>query len=176
MTTVELSRSGAKTFGVLCVISAVFSGLGLLSSFASLFSSSNELYTRLGIEISSDKILPMVFSVLTQAVALAILIFRAKLALGYAKYIDSKKYGYDEPVNPEGPAPYVPYGVGVGSSSQQNPYTYLTQQNEDSPTVDVSDVNPYMDDFNQTAPVCPKCGAPVDSTSPFCGQCGARLM
>ena len=176
MKTVELSRSGAKAFGVLCVISAVFSILSLLSTIFTSIAARKELFARMGISIVSDQTLPLIVSIIAQIITIAIIILRAKIALGYAKYIDEKKFGYNDPQPTGGEAPYVPLGVGVGSNSQQNPYTYLTQKDEDMRTVNVSNVNPYMDDFNEQRPmVCPGCGAPVDGNAPFCGRCGTKL-
>ncbi len=157
MSSVELSRKGAKPYGVFCVILAVFAGLGCIASIPSLFSGGSGLLSGLGYK--KDVTVLRVCSILMQAITCAALVMKAKIALGYAKYIDEKKFGYNEP---ESSAPYIP--------AQQTPYSYLAGSKSATPD---DDVNPYLDEKKQ--PTCPACGAPVDENAPFCGQCGSKL-
>ena len=179
---VELSRSGAKPYGVFCVIAAVSSGFSLLSSFTSLFAGNKETFKELNIVITADTTLPAIMSIIGAAVSFAIVIFRAKIALGYAKYIDGMKFGYNQPYAQEAPAPapFVPSNVGVGSSNtHENPYSYLAQPKATEKDT-TSFTNPYLSKEKTDAPAeknrfCPNCGAKADGNSPFCGQCGAKL-
>ncbi len=174
MTSVELSRSGAKPYGIFCVIAAVFTGLSLISSISALFTNNLDVLREYGIVIKAKTTLPMVMSLIMNAVSLAILIIRSRLALGYAQYIDDKKYGYSEP---PASTPYVPQGAGV-STQQNNPYSYLaqpSQQNQDVSIQEATFVNPYNDTQSAAEPTCPSCGAKVDPDAPFCGQCGSKL-
>jgi len=176
MNSVELSRGGAKPYGVFCVISAAFTAMSLLSSIPTLFVTQEVTVSELNFSLTIHSKFPFVLSVISTAVSLATLILQAKLALGYAKYIDEKKYGYGES-NP--PAAYAPMGVGVGTrSSQPTPYSYLAQPKTEEPAVkDDSFVNPYLDEEKTAAvePTCPACGAKVDGNAPFCGHCGTKL-
>ncbi len=173
MTTVELSCAGARPYGIFCVISAVSAGLSFLSSIPSLFLNGKEMLTSLDIGITSDVTLPAVISLLASAISLAVIILRAKLALGYAKHIENYKYNYNEP------AASREMPIGVGSHTQQNPYTYLAQQNTEVSMKEATFVNPYVDrdeeNTESAQTVCPNCGAPTDGKAPFCGQCGFKL-
>ena len=164
ISSVELQSKGARPYGVMCVIGAVFSGIGLtnlFTNFAALFTApANGAY-----------IAYIIISALFQIAGFVALIFEAKIALGYKKYIDDKKYGYSQPVAPS--APYSPFPYGQGNSAPQNPYAAPARQD---PT------NPYADSYtsapvNKSAgsSVCPHCGAGVDPAAPFCGNCGNKL-
>ena len=163
ITTVELQSKGARPYGVMCVIGAVFSGLGLtsvLSTFTSLAL----------VPANGTYITYIILTSLVQIAAFVALIFEAKIALGYKKYIDDKKYGYSQPVAPS--APYAPFPYGQNSSAPQNPYASSTARPDPS--------NPYADSYtaapaSTAAPVCPHCGAKVDPSAPFCGTCGNKL-
>lgn len=169
MNTVELSRKGAKAFGVFSVICAVGAIGGLISSVVQLFTGSKDILKELGIVITSNTTAPTIIGIITSVVTIVIYILQAKIALGYARYIDEKKFGYNEPA---AQAPYAP----IGTNGQQNPYSYLAQQ---KPTEDADFVNPYLDtqeaDTQKAQTTCPACGARVDDNAPFCGQCGSKL-
>jgi len=162
ISSVELQSKGARPYGVMCVIAAVFSGLGLtdlLPNFVALFK----------VPANGTYIAFVIISSLAQIAAFVALIFEAKIALGYKKYIDDKKYGYSQPVAPS--APYSPFPYGQGSSAPQNPYADPVRQD---PT------NPYADAYtsapaNKSTSVCPRCGADIDPAAPFCGNCGNKL-
>lgn len=173
MNSVELSRKGAKPFGSFCVLCAVGAGGGLISSVVQLFTTnSKDALNELGIVINSDITVSSVIGIIASAVTVAIYILQAKIALGYARYIDDKKYGYDDPSDP---APYVP----IGTSGQQNPYSYLAHQQNAANEDDSDFVNPYLEPreaaAQKTQATCPACGAKVDGNAPFCGQCGSKL-
>ncbi len=181
ISSVELSNKGAKAYGVYCIIMAVFTGFSIISTVSSLFGNpAEEVYRRIGLHITKDMTIIYVFSLISNIIAIVITILQAKIALGYAKYIDEKKNGYG--VLPEEGAPaFAPANVGVGVHTQQNPYTYLAQPKPEAPAApaarDETFVNPYLDkeDKETAQPTCPNCGAPVDGKAPFCGQCGTKL-
>lgn len=178
MNSVELSRKGAKPYGVFCVIMAVSSVVNILTSISSLIFGKTA-FRELGLELRGDYTLIMILSILSSIVMLAIVILQAKIALGYANYIDDKKYGYSEPASS---APYAPINAGVGATrTQQNPYSYLAQPKTEAPANEQETfTNPYLDTQENDAPAqqattCPNCGAPADGSAPFCGNCGAKL-
>ena len=175
LTTVELSRNGAKPFGVFCVILAVFTAFGLISSVMNLFlpGTANEALKEIGLNITVKNTAATILSVVSQAVSLVIMILQAKIALGYAKHIDYKRGGYDLP-NDSG-AGFAPVNAGVGTHTQNNPYSYLAQPKTEEPVKDDSFVNPYLDKKDVAKTTCPSCGAPTDANAPFCGNCGAKL-
>lgn len=179
MNSVELSRKGAKPYGVFCVICAVSIGISMISSIPTLFIGNNTTLRELGIVITTDTTVSSIVSLVATAVSFVIYILQAKLALGYAKYIDDKKYGYNEPA---APAAYVP--AGGATNNTQNPYSYLAQQKQEISMQEATFVNPYLNEESPqkspekpaaTQPTCPACGAPVDPQAPFCGQCGTKL-
>lgn len=156
ITTVELRTEGAKPYGVLCVIGAVFSGLGLLSIPTTLLGGS--VLSATGIPGTGGLSATTLVSALSSIVSFIILILGAAIALGYKKFIDDRKYGYSAP-----PVMSAPYGAQPQNAQPGN-------------------TNPYADSFTQTpqneataAPVCPACGAPADPNAPFCSNCGNRL-
>ena len=175
MNSVELSRKGAKPYGVFCILIAVSSAVNILSSISSLIFGKTAL-KELGLELTGDYTGLMIVTIAANIVSLAVVILQAKLALGYANYIDEKKYGYNEPA---APAAYAPINAGVGTTStQQNPYSYLAQPKTEAPAEAFT--NPYLDTQENDAPeqkpaTCPNCGAAVDGTAPFCGNCGTKL-
>ncbi len=154
--TVELQNKGAKGYGVICVINAVFSAFSLLSLFFSLFSI-------ISYGASSGTVMYLVMSLISGIVNFLILVFTAGIALGYKKYIDNIKYGYN--------------GTPDGGMNGYNP---IPTMDNTQPPYGAPQPMPYNDNFNvqpqqPAAPsVCPNCGAPTDG-SPFCGNCGARL-
>ena len=66
----------------------------------------------------------------------------AKIALGYAKYIDEKRSGFFTPQDNNGG--FAPINAGVGTNAQPNPYSYLAHPQEEAPVKDDSFVNPYI--------------------------------
>lgn len=157
LTTVQLQNKGAKAYGVINIIFAVFMGISMIGTVISTLTG----------PISLNVFLPLSSSV----VSFVILIFDASLALGYARYINQYKFGYSSgapadayvPASPDAQNPYAqqPYSDGYNS------YTAPPQQ------------NPYSDGYTgapaQPAPYCPHCGAPVDTSAPFCSNCGNKL-
>lgn len=177
MSSVELSRKGAKPYGIYCIIVAAFSIVSMLSSVPMIFANKSDMFAQLGFTITSNTVIPSLFSILTQAASAAIWIVQAKIAIDYAKYIDNQKFGYNEPSEP---AAYAPANVGVGSSNTQTPYSYLAQpQTSEQPKDDAAFTNPYQTPSAQQPAdkqvTCPNCGAATDGSAPFCGQCGTKL-
>ena len=115
VSSVELLDKGARPYGVMIVISAVCSGLSLLSLPTSFLSTGVLGFSVSGIEIA------LIFNALIQIASFAALIVEAKIVLGYKKYIDDIKYGYHTPTAPAGP--YAPFPAGTnGYVPQSNPY------------------------------------------------------
>ena len=162
ISSVELQNKGAHTYGVMCVLSAVCTGITFFSTL-SLFGSSGFN----GLRIPGSLVVLIILSALSQLIAFINSVAEAKLALGYNKYINEIKYGYSRPVAPA--APYAPFpSVSGYDPAGQNSYN-----------ANVGTDNPYSDPYGSqpaaAAPVCPNCGAPVDPNAPFCGNCGAKL-
>lgn len=178
MTSVELSSAGARPFGVFCVIAAVFSAFSLISSVFSLFAAdySQEALSQIGIMIPKSSVAISVLSIATQAVIVVICVLQARIALGYAKYIEEKRGGFNTPSDATGG--FAPFSAGVGVNPQPAPYTYLAKPKTEEPVNDNTFVNPYSAKDEQpaaAAETCPKCGAVIDANAPFCGNCGAKL-
>ena len=173
ITTVELQSKGARPYGVMCIFGAVFSGIGLtnlVSNFTLLFS----------VPANGAYITYIILSSLIQIAAFVALIFEAKIALGYKKYIDDKKYGYSRPVAPS--APYSPFPYSQGGSAPQNPYTAApSRQAPNAPAAAPSSAPAAVPAEKPSAPAaptastCPRCGTAVDKNAPFCGNCGNKL-
>ena len=158
------------------MIIAVFSIISLIGSIGSLFTGElqNEMLSKIGVTLPKGSIVISILSIVSQAVAVVVAILEAKLALGYAKYIDEKRGGFNTPTDAAGG--FAPINAGVGVNSQPMPYSYLAQPKTEQPVKDDSFVNPYIAKDEQTAaPTCPNCGSPVDSKAPFCGHCGTKL-
>ena len=164
ISSVTLQSGGAKPYGVMCVISAVFSAFGVLSSIGSLIFFGNSGFSSLtGVSL---------VTILGNILTFATLVIDAKIALGYKKYIDELMYGYNEPTyggSQPAEAPLPEYRQDA-VSTEQNPYS-------------APQPAPYNDGFTQTsqpvdrpaAPaVCPNCGAPTEGGA-FCGNCGTKL-
>lgn len=168
--TVELQNKGAKGYGVICIINAVFLGIGLLSSIGGVISAYDKL--------------PALLGLLTSGVSLAITILDASIALGYKKYIDDMKYGYNgAPYNGVQAGGYAPAPAQDPYAPQQPYNTYNNYAAPQQPTRDNYSA-PAQQDAGYAAPqqpaapasaFCPHCGAPVDPSAPFCGNCGNRL-
>lgn len=177
LTSVELSRAGAKPFGVFCVITAVFSSLGLISSIGTLFAVdfSREALGKIGLTISGSSVTLSVLSIVIRLIAVVIAVLQAKIALGYAKYIDEKCGGFSAPSDGgDGFIPHAPIGV----NSQPAPYSYPAKPQAEEPAKDNPSVNPYAASDERTAAArntCPNCGAEIDGNAPFCGRCGSKL-
>lgn len=165
ISSVTLQSGGAKPYGVMCVISAVFTAFGVLSSIGSLIFFGNSGFSSLtGVSL---------VTILGNILTFATLVVDAKIALGYKKYIDEIMYGYNEPTyggtQPDA-APLPDYNRQDTVSAEQNPYSAPQPKT-------------YNDGFTQTsqpvdrpaAPaVCPNCGAPTEGGA-FCGNCGTKL-
>lgn len=183
LTTVDLQRSGAKPYGVMCVIKAVLLGGAVLSAPSSLFASS---------PVQRPEILTAVVIVtaLAQAASCVAAIMEASLALGYKKYIDNAKYGYTG--HPAPAAPYAPFPGGASftpqSRPQPNPYMPPAPAPEpekpdrstdnayaDPYGADASDASTRQAPAQDAAPKCPFCGAEADLSAPFCSNCGKKL-
>lgn len=164
ISSVTLQSGGAKPYGVMCVISAVFTAFGVLSSIGSLIFFGNSGFSSLtGLSL---------VTILGNILSFVIFVLDAKIALGYKKYIDEIMYGYNEPTyggtQPDA-APLPDYRQDA-VSAEQNPYSAPQPKT-------------YNDGFSQTsqpvdrpaAPaVCPNCGAPTEGGA-FCGNCGTKL-
>lgn len=177
LNTVELQNKGAKAYGVLCIINAVFVGLSVFSSVYALMS-----FTSAGL----TSLIPTgILSIVSTVVSFLILIFNAMIALGYKKYIDEMKYGYNgAPYGGQGgynPAPaynnvQAPYaaprqsGYSDGYNDGYNGTSYAPQQDYSPNAQQASSPEPQYESKN----ICPYCGAPTDG-APFCGNCGAKL-
>lgn len=150
ISSVELRTEGAKPYGVMLVLMAIFSGFGLLS-IPSLFLTAGLF------DISSGSYLTyLILSSLAEILNFVLLVLQARLVFGYKKYIEDMKYGYTDTSAPD--APYNPYSMGQGFGAPEN-----------NPYVNAAPVPP-------AAPaVCPSCGSPVDPSAPFCSQCGTKL-
>ena len=120
ISSVDLQSKGAKPYGVMCILSAIGTGSSLLSTFSMIFTPSVNGKSNPLVGIS-------VVSALSLAASFVALVMEAKLSLGYKKYIDSVKYGYNTPVAPT--APYSPFLANGGYFNNQN---------------DAPQVNPYM--------------------------------
>ncbi|MBQ6498858.1 MAG: zinc ribbon domain-containing protein, partial [Ruminococcus sp.] len=165
ISSVTLQSGGAKPYGVMCVISAVFTAFGVLSSIGSLIFFGNSGFSSLtGVSL---------VTILGNILSFVIFVLDAKIALGYKKYIDEIMYGYNEPTyggtQPDA-APLPDYSRQDTVSTEQNPYSAPQPKT-------------YNDGFTQTsqpvdrpaAPaVCPNCGAPTEGGA-FCGNCGTKL-
>ena len=165
ISSVTLQSGGAKPYGVMCVISAVFSAFGILSSIGSFLFFGNSGFSSLtGVSL---------VTILGNILSFVIFVLDAKIALGYKKYIDEIMYGYNEPTyggtQPDA-APLPDYNRQDTVNTEQNPYSAPQPKT-------------YNDGFSQTsqpndrpvAPaVCPNCGAPTEGGA-FCGNCGTKL-
>lgn len=119
LSTVELQNKGATPYGVMCIINAVFLGFSLLSSIASISS-----LTMIG--FSSGTVIAACLSMVTTVVGFVTLILTASIALGYKKYIDNMKYGYNG--TPYGGAQdAAPYNGYAPAPNSQNPYAVPQQ-------------------------------------------------
>lgn len=118
---VELQNKGAKPYGVLCIISAVFTAMSLLSTLSLFF---------LGIRFKAMIAIAAMYAAST-LVSFVTTILEAKFALGYKRHIDNMKYGYNQPGGPA--APYSPYPMGgYGAPQNQtygNPYVNAAPNN-----------------------------------------------
>lgn len=185
LSTVELHSEGAKPYGVMCVLSAISTGLSLLSIPSSLFANSS---------VRTPKFLTgfIIVSMIAQAASLVAIIMEAKLALGYKNHIDTIKYGYSRHAAPA--APYSPFPMGTGYTAPQNqpmnnPYIQPAPVQQEPTVPENRYADPYGADapYQETAPLpeqeaapaaaptCPLCGAEVDPDAPFCGNCGNKL-
>ena len=85
ISSVTLQSGGAKPYGVMCVISAVFSAFGILSSIGSFLFFGNSGFSSLtGVSL---------VTILGNILSFVIFVLDAKIALGYKKYIDEIMYG-----------------------------------------------------------------------------------
>ena len=178
LTTVELQSGGAKLYGVMCIITAVLTVFGVIGNIGSMIS-------------ATDSFLPSaILQLVSTLTAMAMLIVEGSLALGYHKYIEGYKYGYDEPFDDgmrepdylppanNGMNPYLPQDRPFSDDYAVN---NAPRHFEDAPAED--EPSEYNDNFgsfteDKIGPtsdrLCPVCGHLVGK-SPFCGNCGAKL-
>ena len=185
LSTVDLHSEGARPYGVMCIIKAVFLGLSALSMPSSMFVDSPlrapEFMTGV-----------IILCALSTAVSCVSAVMEGSLALGYKKNIDNAKYGYAAHAVPA--APYAPFNAGMNGFAPQNRQQYNPYKpaapapDQDEP--DVSSENAYSDPYGEdvsdtdhpeaktdetATPTCPSCGAEADPDAPFCGNCGNKL-
>ena len=112
ITSVELLNNGAKPYGVMNIIFAIFSALNLLS-LPGMYAAMDWLR----IDSSSLIIIGSMLAVL-QITAVVGLILEGRIAIGYAKHINNVKFGY----NTHAPAagPYSPFVAGSSANDYQS--------------------------------------------------------
>ncbi len=161
LTTAELLAKGAKTYGVINVISAIFSGIGMVISiilfFAALFVS----------EISPLAILAGIYAT-SNLLSFIYTIFNAKFAFGYNKHIAA--------AGPNGM--YLPMPVVEYAPAQTEP-VYSVPTAEESTTTPEADTDQSTQSAEATteSPMhyCAGCGAPVAEGQRFCANCGRSV-
>lgn len=168
LTTVKLQNKGAGAWGVISIIMAVGRGISLIDALTDTLTTYITAYS--------------ILTLLSLIVTFVIHILNASIALGYTKYINLQKSGYNNtpyggtPNNTYAPAPNN-QPVYRAQPTYQNPVPPQSAPAQNPPQT------AYYDNFTQNnAPaqeqrlsVCPKCGTPVDSSLPFCGNCGNKL-
>ena len=162
MSSIELNRRGAKPIGVLRIIYTVslFSSLLLLILSIIILSAASH---QIGTDFSNILTLAIIEIVLI-SVEIVYYICAAKVALGYANYIDNIKFGYN------------------GSSSNAAPFEYTPAQPQAAQTATVNGDQP-MPNIQQNDFVaqpggkylCPQCNNAVNTDDLFCNQCGYKL-
>ena len=152
LSTVELQTKGAKPYAVMCMISAVSTGLSLTSFVSLLFpphlkGQSNPM-TGIAVLLMAST-----------AVSFVSLILEWKIALGYKNHIDSIKYGYNTPAAPA--APYAPFAqapgfFGAQNQPMNNPYVRYAPpvpEQETAPQAqDTGAENAYADPYGTDEP------------------------
>lgn len=175
LSTPELTAKGARTYGVLSVISSVFSGIGLLGTAIGFFAILTLPDTFIRIEdiyIQRSSLVSVSgISLLTSALSFAYNIYMAKYAFGYHRHIAA--------AGPNGvnlPMPVIAYAAPVKSvySAPAQPSESIPVQPEETKVEDV----PYAQGETQDdAPpaFCPECGTPVVTGQLFCAECGTKV-
>lgn len=142
ISTVELQNKGAGVFGVISVINTVFSGIMLAASALSFIAV-------LPSDFPVDPTGLRVLSLCASAVMLLINLFNAMIALGYKKYIDGIKYGYNgAPYDGIGESIYIPADNSDNPYNPDEPKTY----DDNFARYDERPLNhkTYGDSFNNT--------------------------
>ena len=128
ISSVELTCKGARPYGVMCIITAVLVGLGLVGSLLSFFAV-GALGSPGRSRISGEEIAYLSSIIVILVLAFISSILEAKIALGYARYINQIKHGYRQPVAPA--APYAPFpSPNAYRAPQQNDRYSAPQQND----------------------------------------------
>lgn len=164
--TTELTAKGAKTCGVMNVISAVFSGFALLGSaigfFATLFLPENA-FQQFDLHIRHSSLITIAgISLISTAISFAYNIYMAKYAFGFHNHITAAGAGgvnlpmpviaYAPPVQPAYTAPEAPVQTPCEPEVQEAP----AEKAEAAPAF------------------CPECGTPVAEGQLFCAECGTK--
>lgn len=163
---------GAKVFGVINIINAIFTFISCIGFIIVYFSFNDVIFDFLNDGISSG--IPQIFSstmktyiiplAVTILITVAIYVLYALMAFGYKKHIDTVTQGMSNP-NFDVPQQVVagyyqaPYGQNPVAAPQQPIDTYVQPQA----------------DTSEQGTVCPGCGCKVSENDRFCEQCGKDL-
>lgn len=179
---INLYADGAGAYGVMNVIFAVMSllGMGVTAFLIPILDMSDELMAKsvgfsLNDYIDMDAMLILIiFGIAVMLVCLIYIILEAVVAFGYKKYINKIKYSYQPANVPE--APYQPAAVPVYTApaapvTYQPPVQPQAQQPEPAAPPKTEEQAPAF-----SAPsYCPSCGSPIEKDASFCTKCGYKL-
>lgn len=176
--TTELTAKGAKTCGVMNVISAVFSGFALLGSaigfFATLFLPETA-FQQFDLHIDHSSLITVVgISLISTAISFAYNIYMAKYAFGFHNHVTAAGpngvnlpmpvIAYAPPVQPAYTAPVQP-AYTAPETPVQTPSEPETPEIQEAPAKKA-----------EAAPAfCPECGTPVIEGQLFCAECGTKV-
>lgn len=159
ITTVELQNKGAKAFGVMSVINAIFTGFSLLYAFFVIAAIAS-------LGFSSPVIILFVFSLLASVLQFVMLILDASIALGYNKYIENMKYGYNgtpyDGITEGNYAPAAPVATPYAAPRQPQG-DFGAQQNPYAPQPPYGAPASYGEPTPYPSPAAPVSEQPVDS-------------
>lgn len=183
---INLYADGAGAFGVMNIIFAVFTLLGLVSTalMIPLSSLTDEAVGKLaGVSLSDyidgdSLVLMVIFSSAVMLISAVYMILEATVALGYKKYINNIKYNYQPANIPE--APYQPAVKPTYTAAPAAPVTYQPPVQQPAQTAVQPEANtPPKAEENVPAfsapSYCPACGSPIEQGAAFCTNCGNKL-